>query len=338
MTIWQALLRPPWRTVVPGLAFLSFLFLGYWLWSPGIDIRDGRHDLGHNGIWLQHGWLGADNWFQENKKVDRMATFRSAEHIHELAVLLQQHHITDVYPHLCPTQPNGGIPSVDAPQTRRFLQEFTGFRVMPWIGGNLDIQVKLHNPKWRSTFIHSISTLLNTYTNFSGVHLNIEPLPSGNKEFLQLLDELHAALPKGKLLSLAAYPPPTRWQPSLEVHWEESYFREVARRADQMVVMMYDTSINHQKLYQSLMSAWTKEVLTWAPGKNVLLGVPTYEDANTSYHDPRVENVSNSLLGIHRGLADLRLLPPNYQGIAIYSEWEISAPEWNYLREHFLRP
>src|SRR6185295_20422448 len=105
-----------------------------------------------------------------------------------------------------------------------------------------------------------------------------------NVDFLRLLDELHAALPKGKLLSIAAYPPPTRWHPYPDVHWDEVYFRQVSSHADQMVVMMYDTSLKVPKIYQSLMASWTREVLAWSGEKPVLLGLPAYEDANVEYH------------------------------------------------------
>jgi hypothetical protein len=67
----------------------------------------------------------------------------------------------------------------------------------------------------------------------------------------------------------------------------------------------------------------------------VLLGIPTYEDADSGYHFPNVENVTNAVLGVHRGLAR-QPLPGNYQGIAIYCDWETSDAEWAYLREHFL--
>jgi D-methionine transport system ATP-binding protein len=62
-------------------------------------------------------------------------------------------------------------------------------------------------------------------------------MPSGDSDFLKLLDAIRAVLPKGKLLSIAAYPPPTRWHPFPEVHWEQNYFREVAKRCDQVAVM-----------------------------------------------------------------------------------------------------
>ncbi|HUR44350.1 MAG TPA: hypothetical protein VMZ27_00645 [Candidatus Saccharimonadales bacterium] len=151
-----------------------------------------------------------------------------------------------------------------------------------------------------------------------------------------MLEELRAALVPAKVLSVAAYPPPTRWHPYPDVHWDESYFREVSRRCDQMAVMMYDAGQRFPKTYQQLISNWTAEVLAWSEGKGVLLGVPAYDDAGAGYHDPRVENLENALLGIHRGL-HRQSVPTNYQGVAIYSEWETSESEWGYLGGHFLR-
>jgi len=62
-------------------------------------IRDGRHDLRTNGIWIQHGWLGDDSWFQRNHR-DK-ALFRSDQKVQELADLLGSHGVKYVFPHLC---------------------------------------------------------------------------------------------------------------------------------------------------------------------------------------------------------------------------------------------
>lgn len=45
-------------------ALFAILGLAYLLWTPGKVVRDGRFDLGTNGVWLQHGWLGDDEWFE----------------------------------------------------------------------------------------------------------------------------------------------------------------------------------------------------------------------------------------------------------------------------------
>ena len=83
------------------------------------------------------------------------------------------------------------------------------------------------------------------------------------------------------------------------------------------------------------MANWTHEVLAWSEGKPVLLGVPTYVDPGVEYHHPEVENLANALLGVHRGLSR-QSLPANYQGVAIYCDWETSDQEWAYFAGHFL--
>jgi hypothetical protein len=194
--------------------------------------------------------------------------------------------------------------------------------------------------------VQSAVTLLRRYPALAGVHVNIEPMPSGNPDFPVLLRELRAALPPGKILSVAAYPPPTRWHPFREVHWDEPYFRQVAAEADQLVVMMYDTSIRWPKLYQHVLRTWTPHVLrTWTPQvlewgapAEVLLGVPDYDDAGTGYHHPEVENLPTALRGIHGGLAGYRSLPESYAGVAVYSEWQTDEAEWRTLEREFLRP
>lgn len=334
MNLWHHLKRPPWRTLVLLLAILGVAALAYWVWTPGRCVRDGRHDRRTNAVWLQHGWLGDDAWFQRNRRDPEK--FRNDHRIQELAGLLSQHGVKYVFPHACPCSPDGTIAPVDPIQTERFLDRFSDFSVLPWVGGVLDLQCQPGSTRWRNHFAASVATLLRTHPRLAGVHLNIEPLPSGNPEFLLLLDELRHAMPAGKILSVAAYPPPTRWHPYPDVHWDQAYFREVARRVDQMVPMMYDTSLKVPKLYEHLMSTWTPEVLAWATPTQVLLGVPAYEDAGVTYHFPRVESLQHALWGIHAGLG--RNPPPNYSGVAIYCEWEMTAEKWDIFSREFEHP
>lgn len=323
--------------VIPALlAFVAFLMF-WWLWDPGVTITDGRHDLGRNAIWIQHGWLGDDGWFKRTKNEGRKAEFRSRERVRALADRLRRHHITDVYPHLCPARPDGRLPGVDDEQVRMFLEEFEGFRVLPWVGGVRDETARIKRAAWRQAFSAEVAALLETYPALAGVHLNIEPCRSGDADFLALLDELRGAMPQDKLLSVAAYPPPTVLHRFPNVHWDEAMYREVARRVDQLAVMMYDTAVRRRQLYRWLMSSWTEEVLCWSGGADVLLGLPVYDDAGVGYHDPQVENLPNALAGIHAGLVDFGQLPPNYQGVAIYCEWEMDQDEWATLGRHFLK-
>jgi hypothetical protein len=309
---------------------------GYALWSPGAFVTDGSHDMGTNGIWLQHGWLGDDGWFARNNK--KSASFRDREKIRELALLLADHNMLYLFPHLCPCTPEGKIATVDDGQVRRFLKEMDGFYVLPWVGGLLGKHALLGSATWRNRFVTSIVELLTAYPYFAGIHLNIEPMPSGNRDFLTLLRELRRALPEGRMLSVAAYPPPTILHPFSQVHWDQEYFSRVAAEVDQLVIMMYDTSLKLEKLYVNLAALWTEEVLLWANTTDVLLGLPVYDDRHAGYHSPRVENLRTALQGIHGGLERLKKgVPPTYRGVAIYSEWEMDPGEWTYLREQFLR-
>lgn len=333
MTLWQTIKRPPWRTIVPGCGLLIFLWLAYALWTPGLDVRDGRHDRGSNGIWISHGWLGADQWFTEHRKTNEFIRYRNPERIRELAGKLRSHHVTDVFPHLCPADSNGGLPPVDAQQVERFLDAFAGFRVIPWIGGP-NGQVRLDDARWRAKCTADVQALLAAHPRLAGVQVNVEPLRSGDADYLKFLEEIRRVLPPSKILSVAAYPPPTRWHQYPDVHWDESYFREVARRSDQLAVMTYDAGQQIPKPYQKLMADWTGEILAWSEGKEILLGVPTYDDAGVGYHDPKVETLRHALLGIHRGLLR-QPVPTSYRGVALYCEWEMDAAEWEYFREHF---
>ena len=349
-TDWRAALRrPPWRTLAPTLALVALCGLAYALWSPGEPDPgpseftgahcDGRHSRARNAIWLQHGWLGDDAWFSTNGGLERREQFREPERIAALASRLRDGCITDVFPHLCPAGEDGRVASHDAAQVERFLDALgPPFRVLPWVGGARDGTARIEDRAWRAAFVASARELLERHPRLAGVHVNIEPCPDGDPSFLALLDELRGALPAGKLLSVAAYPPPTVWHRFPDVHWGERYFGEVTRRSDQVAVMAYDTALVQQKVYRWLVSAWTREVLTWSRGADVLIGVPTYEDAGSGWHDPEVESLRNALLGVHAALGGRDALPERYQGLAIYCEWETDDEEWWLWRQQFAAP
>ena len=314
------------------LSALAFLF-----WPRGLELRDGRHDRGRNGIWIQHGWLGHRSWFEQHDKLHLLPGLRDPARVRGLARILRRHHVRDVFPHLCPASASGELPPVDHAATRRFLEAFGGLRVMPWVGGVLGRSARVHLPSWRHNFVASVQALLARHPRLAGVHVNIEPWPSGHRDTLLLLSALRAALPAGKQLSVAAYPPPTMFHPYEELHWDRDYYQLVARHVDQLAVMAYDTSLRFPMLYRRLMAAWTREVLQWAPRTSVLIGLPTYDDSGVGYHHPDVENLRHALPGVHQGLAAMGKLPDNYQGAALYCEWEMTADKWRQFREGFVK-
>jgi hypothetical protein len=326
------------------LVFLAGLVLAailvYLLWSPGTVVTDGRHDLGRNGIWMSHLYLGDDAWFVRNHKASLLASYRDPAFLRQVAGRLREHHITDLFPHLCPAAGDGRLPPYDHAQIERVLDAFAApdFRVLPWVGGVSSATARIDLPRWRETFVRSCRTLLDEHPRLAGVHLNIEPLASGNPEYLRLLEDLRSALGPGKQLSVAAYPPPTVLHPFPDVHWDQMYYRQVAARCDQMVVMLYDTGLHNRRLYQNLLRGWTREVIAWSAPTPVLLGVAAYEDPGVGYHDPAIENIETSIPALHAGLLSWGNPPANYQGVAVYSEWEMTDAKWQALRTHFERP
>lgn len=316
------------------LCVFFVLLLFYQLWTPGTVIQDGRFDLSQNGIWLQHSWLGTDDWFHRNRKSPTI--FRSKKSIIKLYTTLRKHHIKYVYPHLAPTSQGGRIPHVNHTQMITFLKVFKHIHILPWVGGAWNKQAFPSDPKWRKRFTQSVNRLLSKYPQLSGVHINIEPCTSGNIPFLKLLEETKSILKNKKILSVAAYPPPTIFQPSLEVHWNHDYYSKITKHSDQLVVMMYDTSLRFVKQYQWLYSSWTQEVLSWAGSNEVLFGIPAYEEKGVEYHHSDVENIRNSILGLNTGLSSYSNLPTNYKGIAIYSDWVMNSEKWKVIRNQFL--
>jgi hypothetical protein len=319
---WRLIRAPRWRAVTLCAAVAGFILVQYGLWQPGLNIQDGQFDRRHNALWLSSAWLGTD----------QIVLHRDPAQVETLKSVLRRHHISDLFPKVPPAEPSGRLPALDAIQTEQFLEHLKGVRVLPCVSGRADSPTSYANVEWRATFISAITNLLMTHTRFAGVHLSLE-VPDGDAAFLQLLDSLRAALPKGKLLSVAASPPRTRWQSSA-THWEENYYREVSRRSDRIVVVMHNPRLTVSKLNQKQFADWTAEVLSWPQRKPVLFAAPA---SDADRRADGVENLDHFLLGLHAALSE-RPYDPNYQGIALPAEWAPNSPEWEHLRKHFLKP
>ena len=300
--------------------------LCYLIWQPGEDTTFPAFP--DNAIWIGHGWLGDDGWFDRNGR--NRGDFRSGEKISALFRKLADNRISVVHPHLCPARKDGRIAPCDSAQTERFLTlaEQYGIRVVPWVGGVLFDSARPDDRRWRQKFISSIGELLEKHPKLAGVQVNIEPLPDGDRDFLRLLEELRPRM-RGKILGVAAYPPPTRWQENPHVHWQERYLREVAGRCDQLTVMMYDTAIPLAKFYTKLMTDWTESLTGIVrSGKcRLVLGIPAYEDPGVGYHRAGAENIISALRGISAARRNGEI-----SGIALYCEWEMTEAKWRQWR------
>lgn len=327
----------PWKRLAVYGAFFLVACVAYLVWSPGASRTDGAHDRGQNGIWVQHGWIGDDAWFKRHGKQERMAHFRSKPSIRQLAELSRAHGIRDVYPHLAPCREDGALLEPDHEQLERLLDVLGEERIMPWVGGVYKSHVRPDDKAWRQKFIADVNALLVRHPRLAGVHLNIEPWPSGDPALKMLLEELHSSMPQGKILSLASYPPPVPVVGNLEVHWTPEYITLLSKHVDQMVFMNYDSGLKASKLYVLLQERWVHQILAHTKGTEVLIGLPAYEDDWAPWHDPRVENLNTGLAGLHSALDEYDVLPENYRGVSLYSDWEMQPEEWETFSRQFVK-
>ena len=324
----KKILKSMLRILLAVAIFCGIVLLVYALWQPGSNKVLPKFE--NNAFWLGHGWFGDDLWFKRNKR--NFEDFRNAEKIEILFRKLADNDIKTVYPHLCPAQFNGRIAAYNDEQIERFLDIAVKYKikVIPWVGGIFKESARPGDEKWRQNFVSSIAELLQKHPRLGGVQVNIEPMPSGNRDFLILLDELNVAM-QGKILSIAAYPPPTVWHRFPSVHWDLKYLAEVGKRADQMAVMMYDTAIPYRKFYINLYKQWINDLskALYETNTEILLGVPAYEDAGVGYHHPDVENISAALSAISASP-----FKKNISGVAIYCEWEMTPDKWQIWQEY----
>ncbi len=187
------------------------------------------------------------------------------------------------------------------------MRSFTGSR--PKFGcfpGQEDIRerdVNLQDEAQRSAFLEHARRLV--ALGADGVHLNIEPVPSGASGYVEFLRAVKAAI-GDRTLSVAAYPPPLTDDPDNEAHWQIPFMREVCRSADELAFMAYNTGSASAAAFETLIAAWTRELAAALPspkagGCEWLMGVPAY-DEEEPYHRPDVETVEHSLKGIAAGL------------------------------------
>ena len=164
-----------------------------------------------------------------------------------------------------------------------------------------------------------------------GIHLNIEPIPSGAPGYLEFLRDVKAAI-GDHTLSVAAYPPPLSDEPDDEGHWRAPFIREVCRNADELAFMAYNTGSTSAAGFETLIAAWTRQLAAALPspkagGCEWLMGVPAY-DEEEEYHRPDVETVEHSLRGVADGLRGAGA-PENFKGVAIYASFTADERKWS---------
>ncbi|MGY4924235.1 hypothetical protein [Streptomyces sp. 900105755] len=296
------------------------------------DPKAGTYSRNRDALWLGHAWV-------DGRRTDADVT--------ALAARLADTGIRDLYVHAGPLEHNGTLPTSACPKARWLVtavhRKLPGVRVQAWLGDELAPEkpdaMHLEKKATRDAVVESARQVVRA--GFDGVHFDLEPLHSGDRNYLALLDALRPATP---LLSVAAHqidPLPAfhSFWGTVTGHpkwWSQEYFGQVARRVDQIAVMSYDTMQPLQSLYGGYVAQQTSLALEVTPADtDLLMGLPFYHE-NRFGHWAHAETVPAAVRGVRLGLS--RTDPDRATfGVALYVDFAATEDDWTSYRKDWVR-
>ncbi|MFI7403005.1 hypothetical protein ACIBW9_21470 [Streptomyces sp. NPDC049541] len=317
--------------LVPLLTAESALRLNY----TG-DPKDGTYTRNRDAIWLGHAWV-------DGRKTDADVT--------ALADRLKTTGIRDLYVHAGPLEHNGTLPKSAYSKATWLIKTLHGraprLRVQAWLGDVLATEgptgMRLERPATRAAVVASTREIL--AAGFDGVHFDLEPLHSGDRNYLTLLDSLRSVTrAHHALLSVAAHqidplPGFHAFWGTVAGHpkwWSQRFFGQVARRVDQIAVMSYDTMQPLQSLYGGYVAQQTSLALeVTPPTTDLLMGLPFYHE-NRFGHWNHAETASAAVRGVRLGLSRTDADRSRF-GVALYVDFAATEADWRAYRDGWVR-
>ncbi|MEU6506835.1 hypothetical protein [Streptomyces sp. NPDC046942] len=325
-----------------GLALLAVLLVPLLTAETALRVNytgtpeQGTTTRGRDAVWLGHAWV-------DGRKKD--------QDVRELAQRLKCTGIRDLYVHSGPLEDDGTLPASAYPRARWLIsavhRELPGVRVQAWLGDQLATEspdgMRLERAATRTAILASTRRVL--AAGYDGVHVDLEPLHSGDRHYLGLLDELRTLTrARHALLSVAAHqidPLPafhsfwgtTTGHPKW---WSQAYFGQVARRVDQIAVMSYDTMQPLQSLYGGYVAQQTSLALEVTPKTtDLLMGLPFYHE-NRFGHWAHAETVPAAVRGVRLGLSRTDAHRARF-GVALYVDFAATEADWRAYQENWVR-
>lgn len=308
---------------------LAFLAIDYFAYPYGTRIGGRGFNQGENGLWLRYWW-----YFGQ----------RSDAEAQQLAKRLLDEQIRYAYFHVRYITTDGTL-KFHYPKAARKLvtslhQADPSVKVIAWIYAANEVgvgeTVNLASQKVRQVMVGEALWLV-TEGGFDGVQWDYEICRNEDPDFISLLRETRAALPKGKWLSTATamwLPPPFR-----QWGWSEAYFSKVAATCDDIAVMCYDSCCYLPRMYVWLIGQQavrvTRAVARGNPRCRVLFGVPTYHRGGRSHH-PRAENLRLAIRGVRQGLSNPDAKLSVFAGIAPFADYTTQPEEWRIYQQLWL--
>ncbi|MGW8061693.1 hypothetical protein ACVV2G_05250 [Streptomyces ziwulingensis] len=300
------------------------------------DPADGTYTRNRDAMWLGHAWV-------DGRKDDADVT--------ALARRLRTTGIRDLYVHTGPMEHDGTLPRSRYPKARRLTdavhRELPGVRVQAFLGDVLATEtpdgMRLERAGTRAAVVRSAGQVLDA--GYDGVHLDVEPLHSGDRNYLSLLDDLRETTrAREAQLSVAAHqidPLPAfhSFWGALTGHpkwWSQEFFGQVARRVDQIAVMTYDTMQPLQSTYGGYVAQQTSLALeATPPTTHLLMGLPFYHE-NRFGHWNHAETVAAAVRGVRLGLSRTDAGRARF-GVAAYIDFAATEEDWRAYREGWVR-
>jgi glycerol-3-phosphate cytidylyltransferase-like family protein len=310
-----------WKITFLSLALLLLILI--WIFVFGINSNQPGQffNKNSNAIWIEHKWVEEDI---------------SEKEISDLVFKLSEYQFDTVFVHSGPLKADGTIDEQTYKNAERFLTLARKYneeiKYQAWLG-QVRSNIDLSDPFVRGNIVDQ-AVILTKMIGFDGVHYDIEPVWDGDLDFISLLKETKEVLKDEKIISVAlAEFIPTYVIKTLGNFYEfenynsETNYKNVGEYADQIVVMVYDTSISKSWLYRFLV----KEQCIWVSrlykNKDVFIAIPSYDEVTEAF-DPQIENIENGLRGIISGLNNFRSRERNFKGVAIYAYWTTSEEEF----------
>ncbi|RZU19511.1 hypothetical protein EV645_1722 [Kribbella rubisoli] len=303
--------------IAPLTTYAASLRLQY-AGEPSAEARTRNHDA----LWLGHAWVDGR---------------KTAADVTALAQRLQTTGIRDVYVHTGPLEHDGSLPLAKvSPKARWFVDAMhaaaPAVRVQAWLGDVVqpgkNPGMNLDDPAVRRQVVESAKAVL--AQGFQGIHYDFEPVRSGSKGYLAVLDETRAL--KTTLSVAAAQIDPLWYLHAIPIDkwWSQEYFAKVASRVDQIAIMSYDTAMPLESLYGGYVAKQTKLALEVTPPNTVLLmGLPAYWESNPS-HWGHAETVTAAVRGARLGLSNSTR--QNF-GLALYVDFAATEDNWTAYRD-----
>ncbi|MDT9688380.1 glycosyl hydrolase family 18 protein [Streptomyces sp. P9(2023)] len=296
------------------------------------DLRDGTLSRGKDAVWLGHAWVDG------RKKDADLAAF--AERIKGTG-------IRDLYVHAGPLEHDGTLPAARYPRAKWLIdgvhRTMPGIRVQAWLGDVLATEgpdgLRLDKAESRAAVVASARQILDA--GFDGVHFDLEPLLSDDRNYLSLLDELRKLTrSRGAQLSVAAHqidPLPALHSANgaisgSEKWWSQEFFGQVARRVDQIAVMSYDTWMPLEGMYGGYVAQQTSLALEVTPeDTDLLMGLPFFHEDDWGHHES-AETVAAAVRGTRLGLGRTDRDRKRF-GVALYVDFAAEEGDWDAYRE-----